>query len=252
MDSPKSESIFELIPLVMSEVGAIEKNRKNTQGSGYMFRGIDDVYEALQPVLHKHGVFFVPTVLESTREDRTSKAGGGLIYTVLKIKYTFFAKDGSHFETVVVGEAMDSGDKSANKAMSAGLKVACLQIFCIPTQETDKDTENHSPEVKPKGAPAAKPKDGPSPRVPAPKAATPATPAAPQDPNKPSVIQIAKLFASAKANNWTNEGVGTAMKAAYGVTKTADLTMQQFGELLGVVETMSFEGAMTLLRGGPI
>ena len=141
--------IFELIPKIMSEVGAIEKTRTNTQGSGYKFRGIDDVYGALQPLLHKHGVFFVPTVLESDREERQSKAGGTLIYTVLKVKYTFFADDGSTFESVVTGEAMDSGDKSSNKAMSAALKYVLLQVFCIPTEE-EKDTEYHSPEVLPK------------------------------------------------------------------------------------------------------
>lgn len=151
--------IFELIPKIMSEVGAIEKTRTNTQGSGYKFRGIDDVYAALQPLLHKHGVFFVPNVLKTTREERQSKAGGNLIYTVLEVKYAFFADDGSTFESVVTGEAMDSGDKSSNKAMSAALKYVLLQVFCIPTEE-EKDTEYHSPEVLPKAnaaGPAVKP-----------------------------------------------------------------------------------------------
>jgi hypothetical protein len=144
-----SGKIFELIPKIMSEVGAIEKTRTNTQGSGYKFRGIDDVYAALQPLLYKHGVFFVPSVLKTVREERQSKAGGNLIYTVLEVKYTFFADDGSTFESVVTGEAMDSGDKSSNKAMSAALKYVLLQVFCIPTEE-EKDTEYHTPEVLPK------------------------------------------------------------------------------------------------------
>lgn len=157
--------IFEAIPKIMSEVGAIQKTRRNEQGSGYMFRGIDDVYAALQPLLHKYGVFFAPTVLEATREERQSKSGGNLIYTVLKVKYIFFADDGSTFESVVTGEAMDSGDKSSNKAMSAALKYVLLQVFCIPTEE-EKDTEYHSPEVLPKSLVAAaaprsiQPRDG--------------------------------------------------------------------------------------------
>jgi hypothetical protein len=44
---------------------------------------------------------------------------------------------------------MDSGDKSSNKAMSAAMKYALLEVFCVPTEE-DNDTENHSPEVAPK------------------------------------------------------------------------------------------------------
>ncbi len=44
---------------------------------------------------------------------------------------------------------MDSGDKSANKAMSAAYKYALMQVFCIPTDEP-KDTENETHEVAPK------------------------------------------------------------------------------------------------------
>ncbi len=43
------------------------------------------------------------------------------------------------------GEAMDSGDKSTNKAMSAAYKYAAMQAFCIPT-EGDHDTENQTHE----------------------------------------------------------------------------------------------------------
>ena len=144
--------IFALIPKIMSEVGVIEKTRTNSQqGSGYKFRGIDDVYSALHPLLHKHGVFFTPSVQDSIREERTSKSGGTLIYTVLKVKYTFYADDGSTFDVIVPGEAMDSGDKSSNKAMSAALKYALLQVFCIPTEE-EKDTEYHAHEVAPKSS----------------------------------------------------------------------------------------------------
>jgi hypothetical protein len=50
----------------------------------------------------------------------------------------------------MIGEAMDSGDKSANKAMSAAQKYALLQVFCIPTEEP-KDTENETHTVEPKG-----------------------------------------------------------------------------------------------------
>lgn len=142
--------IYQAIPKIMSEIGAIGKERRNTtQGAGYAFRGIDDVYNAIQPALIKYGVFFTPNVLEHTREERASRSGGHLIYTILKVEYSFYADDGSSFKTIVIGEAMDSGDKSANKAMSAALKYALLQVFCVPT-EGAIDTENFSPEISSK------------------------------------------------------------------------------------------------------
>lgn len=137
--------IHEQIPKIMAAIGAIGKTRKNLQ-QGYMFRGIDDVYSACQSALAEHGVFTVPRVLNIAREERASKGGGVLIYTMLTMQYTFFASDGSSIEAVTVGEGMDSGDKSANKSMSAAQKYALLQVFAIPTDEA-KDSENQSPEL---------------------------------------------------------------------------------------------------------
>jgi hypothetical protein len=137
-------TIYQAIPKIASEVGAIGKDRSNDV-QHYKFRGIDDVYNALNALMAKHGVFTVPKVLEHAREERPSKSGGILIWTILKIEYTFYADDGSNVVVVVIGEGMDSGDKSANKAMSVGHKYALLQVFNIPTEEP-KDPENDSPE----------------------------------------------------------------------------------------------------------
>lgn len=138
--------IHELIPKIMAEVDPIAKSK---QGAGYKFRGVDDVYAALQLILAKHGVFTVPEVLEERSEERLSKSGGNLIYRILKIKYHFFADDGSFFPCVVIGEGMDSGDKASNKAMSVAHKYACIQTFLIPTSEP-KDPELDGIETSPK------------------------------------------------------------------------------------------------------
>lgn len=144
VESMPGKMIFEKIPLVMADISAVGKERRNTQQS-YNFRGIDDVYNAIHTVLAKHGVFTSPEVLEMTSEERQSKGGGILVWRKLKIKYTFYASDGSSFDTVVIGEAMDSGDKASNKAMSVAHKYALIQVLCIPTVE-EKDPEVDSPE----------------------------------------------------------------------------------------------------------
>ena len=134
--------IYGAISRIMDKVGVIGKDKKNTQ-QGYNFRGIDDMYNALNKHLAEEKVFATSTVLDMKREERTSKSGAILLYTILTIKFTFFTDDGSKVESVTVGEAMDSGDKSCNKAMSTAYKYALMQIFCIPTQE-DKDTESQT------------------------------------------------------------------------------------------------------------
>lgn len=140
--------IYKAINAVMSDIGAIGKNSKNQQ-QGFMFRGIDAVMNAINPALIKHKIFVVPEILEQTREERTTAKGNLLIYSICKVKYTFFAEDGSFVTAIVIGEGMDSGDKATNKAMSIAFKYACFQVFCIPTEEMkDPDAECHEPEPR--------------------------------------------------------------------------------------------------------
>ena len=136
-------NIYETIAAVMGEIGAIGKDSRNTT-QGFMFRGIDAVMNAINPALIKYKLFIVPEVLEQTREERKNSKGTTLIYSVCKIKYTFYAEDGSNISAVVIGEGMDTGDKATNKAMSIAFKYACFQVFCIPTEEMkDPDSESH-------------------------------------------------------------------------------------------------------------
>ncbi len=133
--------IYKAITKAMAEIGAIAKDNTNKQ-QGFKYRGVDDVMNALNPVLINNGIFMVPEILEHVREERTSTKGGNLIYSVCKIRYTFYAADGSAVNAVVIGEGMDSGDKATNKAMSIAFKYACFQVFCIPTEEMeDPDKE---------------------------------------------------------------------------------------------------------------
>lgn len=141
-----SPMIYGAIIDAMGQINAISKDRRNPQ-QGFAYRGIDDVMNELHSILAKSGIFIVPTVLDEQRTQAQTSRGGNLFYTRLKIKFTFYAKDGSSIESVVIGEAMDSGDKASNKALSIGMKYACLQVFCIPTEE-DKDSDGITYDVK--------------------------------------------------------------------------------------------------------
>lgn len=139
--------IYEAICGVMADVGVVKKKDENTFDH-YKYRGIDAVMNALQPAMIKNHIFVIPEVIDQKREDRVSRKGEPMIYSVVTVKYRFVADDGSHIVAVVVGEAMDRGDKSVNKAMSAAFKYACFQTFCIPTDEM-VDSEQDSPEPEP-------------------------------------------------------------------------------------------------------
>lgn len=136
--------IYGAIASIMADTKSISKGRKNDT-QGFMFRGIDDVMNELHGIFAGHGVFILPEVIDFTVSEKTSSRGGLLYYTRAKIKFHFVAEDGSEVFTVNVGEAMDSGDKGMNKAMSIALKYSLMQMLLIPTQES-KDPDATTPE----------------------------------------------------------------------------------------------------------
>lgn len=139
----KTPLIYGAIIGVMNEIDAIGKGRVN-KDQHFNFRGVDDVMNELHSTLAKNKVFIVPEVLEENRTIGKTKSGGDMFRTVQKIKYTFYAEDGSSISAVVIGEAMDTADKASNKALSIAFKYVCLQVFCIPTEdEKDPDAVTH-------------------------------------------------------------------------------------------------------------
>jgi hypothetical protein len=152
---PKVYAAINAVQAALSKHG-ITKDRRNQQGSGYNFRGIDDVYNVLSGILAENKLVILPRTTERIQEERQSKSGGSLFYTTVKMEFDLVsAVDGSKHTVATYGEAMDSGDKSTNKAMSAAYKYAAFQAFCIPT-EGDNDADGSTPEPTAKNAPKAK------------------------------------------------------------------------------------------------
>lgn len=144
-------AVYPAIAAVMAELASsgVSKTQRN-QHDGYNFRGIDDVYNALAPVLAKHHLLMLPRVLNREVVERTSAKGMALFYVTVEMEFTLVSsEDGSAHVIKTYGEAMDRGDKATNKAMSAAFKYAAMQAFCIPTEgDNDADAETH--EVAPR------------------------------------------------------------------------------------------------------
>lgn len=145
-----SALIYKKISQVMSEIGAVKKDQKNT-AQGFKFRGIDSFVNALYPALTKHGVFMAPRCVSESHELKDVTRGTGKAgvdkHVAIQMEYTFWAEDGS---SVVIGpipaEGLDSGDKATNKALSAALKYALIQTFSIPTLDME-EADLTSPEI---------------------------------------------------------------------------------------------------------
>ena len=142
--------IYSLMNAAMGDIGAIGKNQINTFQK-YKFRGIDDVMNALYPVLIKHQLVLVPRMTDKQIDTITTKDGKLQIHALLTIEYTMFAPDGSSVQAVVLGEGLDTSDKACNKAMAVAMKYAMFQMFCIPTDEMRAaDPDNYDIKIEPK------------------------------------------------------------------------------------------------------
>lgn len=137
-------SVYDAVAAVTEEIAkkGIGKDNVNHQQK-FNFRGIDDVYNALAPILAKHKLCIIPYVESRSVTEKASRNGGALFYVTVDVKYTLCCGESKH-EARVIGEAMDSGDKATNKAMSAAYKYLCFQTFCIPLEATDADEESQS------------------------------------------------------------------------------------------------------------
>lgn len=142
--------VYQAINAVQADLAksGIGKNQENTFDR-YKFRGIDDVYNALSPLLARHGLCILPRILTRQVVERESAKGGALFYVTVEAEFDFVcAEDGTKHTVRTFGEAMDRGDKATNKAMSAAYKYAAFQAFAIPT-EGDNDADGTSHDVKP-------------------------------------------------------------------------------------------------------
>ena len=139
-------NVYECVSAVSADLAraGVSKDSKNAQ-QGYNFRGIDAMYNALAPLLSKHGLVILPRTMTRDVVERQTKSGSALFYVTVEVEFDFVsAKDGSKHVVKTYGEAMDSADKATNKAMSAAYKYAVMQAFCIPTSgDNDADATTH-------------------------------------------------------------------------------------------------------------
>ena len=142
IEGASSASVYAKIATITGVLAkhGIAKDRDANFGK---FRGIDDVYKALAPLLAEHRLCVVPRMVGREAVERRSKSGTALFYVTVEAEFDFVSvDDGSMHTARTFGEAMDSSDKATNKAMSAAYKYAAFMTFCIPT-EGDADAETH-------------------------------------------------------------------------------------------------------------
>lgn len=137
-----AELIHGKICALMADVGSIGKDARNAD-DGFDYRSVEQVCQRLQPLLVKHELYATCEIVSQQTIARSSVAGSDLLNSVLRLKYTVHAVDGSCISSEVVGEGIDPSDKASNKAMSVGFKYFWCQLLCIPYGSVDPDAVSH-------------------------------------------------------------------------------------------------------------
>jgi len=143
--------VYEAIARVSAQLAkdGIGKSREN-KTQGFKFRGIDETLNALAPVLSANGLVVLPRMVSRHATERESRNGGVLFSVVVEAEFDFVAaEDGSLHTVRTFGEAMDSGDKATNKAMSIAYKYAAFLAFCIPVEGMAADADETVHDVAP-------------------------------------------------------------------------------------------------------
>ncbi len=135
---------------VQSELSAtgIAKDGRNA-AQNFNFRGIDQVMNALAPLMAKHRLIFLPAYDVLSSESRTTTKGGSLFVVTVRLVGRWMAPGGSEIQCSSIGEGADSGDKATNKAMSAALKYLVLQTFMVPVEGMEDSDRDSPPESYP-------------------------------------------------------------------------------------------------------
>lgn len=140
--------IREIMPRITEELGAIPKRGRNA-AQNYRFRKVDDLIDALAPILRKHGVILQTRVTQHWTDSRKERKAGPnagqrtINRATLTLSVEFIAPDGSSVVKEAAGEGIDfGGDKATAKAMSAAFKYALglgLPIPFVELEDGDQD-----------------------------------------------------------------------------------------------------------------
>jgi hypothetical protein len=127
---------------VMNDVQSLGKDQRNDHQK-FNFRGVDDVMNAVGPVLRAHGVSVIPCAVDLRTRDAQTTQGKAAHESMVVVSYTIYGPAGDSMPGAAAGESLDSGDKATPKAMSVAYRTFLLQALCLPTQQTDPDAETY-------------------------------------------------------------------------------------------------------------
>lgn len=150
-DEARAGNVVEALARVARDLPGIGKDsRAAPDQGGYAYRGIEAITQAVQPLLAREGIVFVPAVQLWVRDEvlvgRDKKVWHD---DRMQIVYTVYGPAGAD-DKIEVGPipaiGRDGTDKGANKCMTQAFKYALLQVLCVADSKDDGDNQHQEAE----------------------------------------------------------------------------------------------------------
>jgi hypothetical protein len=135
--------LYAKLVAVAGEVEALHKDGYNPQ-LRYKYATPSAVMVALKPLLAKHKLAIIPSVVNVHKEDMGTKTQSGAGNVLTRVEMTFLLLDGetgAHLDVPWVGEGSDWSDKGVAKAETIAMRTFLLNAFQIPTEDEETDPD---------------------------------------------------------------------------------------------------------------
>jgi hypothetical protein len=156
----RAMSIFDRIADVQRGLERFAKTERVSGRAGYAFAGINEISDVVRKAFAERGIVMYPEdvqIVESREIEREREGRDGtykqyqwrtVLRVVWKVSCTVVGGDDDapffSVKVVTVGEAIDTSDKSSNKAQTASRKQAMMQLLNISTGD-DPDPDHTRP-----------------------------------------------------------------------------------------------------------
>lgn len=152
--APARPMIYGQMAKCIRDITAVNKTKMIDGKKPY--RGIDDVTNAVKPVLGEHGIVPVSNVVGDPYFEE--RAQGKATYVRLCLSVVFYAEDGSHVDYLFWGDATVYGPGALMAATTYAYRQVLEKAFCIATQES---IDGEKPAEEPTEKEVKKPRPSP-------------------------------------------------------------------------------------------
>jgi hypothetical protein len=147
MTTAEHSQLFAKIAAVMGEVRVLSREGRNTYDK-YDYVTADKIASTIGSALAKHGIAFLPSVINVQTAEHTVKSGTIHYRTTVHMSMTLACTEtGAVWTMDWFGEAIDRSDKSINKAIVSAIKYFLLKTFLVAGGDED-DADALSPVIE--------------------------------------------------------------------------------------------------------